>query len=229
MITSIALDDEPLALKAIEKLCRSVDFISLERTFTEPGEAMKYLEKYPVDLLFLDIKMPSVSGLNFYKAVKQNTMVIFTTAFSEFAVVSYELNAIDYLLKPISLNRFKQATEKASGYYTYIQSKTLGDPYTLYLRSNYSLVKICIDDILYIEGIGDYAKVFLKNKEMIISRISMKSMMEKLPGDRFIRVHRSFIVAFDNISSVRKKMICLDGIEIPLGNTYEAEFFGKYS
>jgi DNA-binding LytR/AlgR family response regulator len=229
MITAIALDDEPLALKAIEKLCETVDFISLEKTFTEPGEAMKHLRKYPTDLLFLDIKMPSISGLNFYKSVHQNTMVIFTTAFSEYAADSYELNAIDYLLKPISSKRFNQAVEKANGFYKYIRNKSHEQQNHIYLRSNYSLVKIPIYEILYIEGISDYVKVYSKNQKMAMARMSMKAMLDKLPTNDFMRVHRSFIIPFRNITSVRNKTILLSDIEVPIGNTYEEDFFKRYS
>ncbi len=229
MIKAIALDDEPLALMAIEKLCETVDFISLEKTFTEPAEAMKHLRKYPTDLLFLDIKMPSVSGLHFYKAVQQNTMVIFTTALSEYAAASYELNAIDYLLKPISPKRFKQASEKVNDYFKYIRNKNHEQENHIYLRSNYSLVKIPVGDILYIEGISDYIKVFSKNQKMIMARMSMKAILDKLPTNDFIRVHRSFIIPFRNITSVRNKTIFLADIEIPIGNTYEEEFFKHYS
>ncbi len=228
MITAIAIDDEPLALIAIEKLCETVNFISLEKTFTEPNEAMKYLRKFPTDLLFLDIKMPSISGLNFYKTVQQNSMVIFTTAFSQYAVESYELNAIDYLLKPIAPNRFKQAAEKANEYFKFIHNKNHEQQNHIYLRSNYSLVKIPVADILYIEGISDYVKVYTKNQKMTMARISMKVMLDKLPANDFIRVHRSFIIPFHNITSVRNKVIYLSAIEIPLGNTYEQEFFKIY-
>jgi len=229
MISAIALDDEPLALKAIEKLCEAVDYISLVKTFTEPNEAMKHLSKFPIDLLFLDIKMPSISGLNFYKTVQQNTMVIFTTAFSEYAADSYELNAIDYLLKPISPIRFKQASEKANNFFKYIRNKNQEQQNHVYLRSNYSLVKIPVADIIYIEGISDYIKVFSKNQKMIMTRMSMKAILNKLPINDFVRVHRSFIIPFRNITSVRNKTIFLADIEIPIGNTYEENFFKQYS
>jgi len=229
MITAIALDDEPLALKAIEKLCESIDFISLEKTFTEPSEAMKHLRKFPTDLLFLDIKMPSISGLNFYKSVQQNTMVIFTTAYSEYAAASYELNAIDYLLKPISLSRFKQATDRANDFFNYIKNKNQEQENHIFIRSNYSLVKIAVSDILYIEGISDYVKIFINNQKMVMARMSMKAMLEKLPENDFIRVHRSFIIPFNNITAVRNKTIFLTEIKVPIGNTYEKEFFKRYS
>lgn len=173
--------------------------------------------------------MPSISGLNFYKAVQQNTMVIFTTAYSEFAADSYELNAIDYLLKPISPKRFKQAAEKAGDFYKYIRNKHHEQQNHIYFRSNYSLVKMLMSDILYIEGISDYVKVYSKNQKMLMSRMSMKVMLEKLPNKDFIRVHRSFIVPFRNITSVRNKTIFLSNIEIPIGNTYEEDFFKRYS
>ncbi|MBI3234787.1 MAG: response regulator transcription factor [Bacteroidetes bacterium] len=229
MIKAIALDDEPLALLAIEKLCETVDSISLERTFTEPSEVMKYLLKFPVDLLFLDIKMPSVSGLTFYKAIRQDTMVIFTTAYSEYAVDSYELNAIDYLLKPISLSRFKQATEKAIDFHRYIRNKNHEQQNYIYIRSNYSLVKLHLSEIIYIEGLSDYVKIYSKNQKVIMSRMSMKTMLDKLPSDDFVRVHRSFIVPFANITNVRNRTIFLNEIEVPIGNTYEKEFFKLYS
>lgn len=229
MIKAIALDDEPQALKAIEKLCEIVDYISLEKTFTEPSEAMKHLRKFPTDLLFLDIKMPSISGLNFRKSIQQDLMAIFTTAFSEYAVESYELNAIDYLLKPISTKRFSQACEKANDYYKHLRNKKDDQQNHIYIRSNYSLVKIPIEHILYIEGISDYVKIHSKHTKMIMARMSMKAMFDKLPNDIFIRVHRSFIIPFQNITSVRNRTIYLNEIEIPLGNTYEDEFYKRYS
>jgi len=229
MIKAIALDDEPLALLAIEKLCESVDFISLERTFTEPSEVTKYLLNFPVDLLFLDIKMPSVSGLAFYKAIKQDTMVIFTTAYSEYAADSYELNAIDYLLKPISLSRFKQATEKAIDFHKYIRNKNHEQQNHIYIRSNYSLVKLHLSEIIYIEGLSDYVKIYTKNQKVIMARMSMKTMLDKLPVNDFVRVHRSFIVPFNNITNVRNRTIFLNEIQVPIGNTYEKEFFKRYS
>jgi len=117
MITAIAIDDEPLALKVIDSHCEKTDFINLQKTFTHPTEALHYLRKYSVDLLFVDIQMPSMNGISLVKAIRKNTMIIFTTAFSEYAVVSYELNAIDYLLKPINFKRFSQAVNKANEYY----------------------------------------------------------------------------------------------------------------
>ena len=134
MINAIAIDDEPLALKVIISHCEKIDFVDLQKTFTHPTEALKYLRKYPVDLLFVDIQMPSINGINLVKAIQHNTMIIFTTAFSEYAVVSYELNAIDYLLKPINFKRFTQAVNKANEYYNYFNKQNHSEDKYIFIR-----------------------------------------------------------------------------------------------
>jgi DNA-binding LytR/AlgR family response regulator len=222
MIKAIAIDDEPLALKVIEHFCREVDFIELEKTFTKPNEALSHLQKFPVDLLFLDINMPSLNGIELYKALQQNTMVIFTTAYSEYAVESYALNAIDYLLKPFTQERFNQALAKANEYYQYINKQNITN--YLFIRADYSLVKINIADILYIEGLDDYVKIHLHQQKIIVARITMKSMLEKLPATEFFRVHRSYIIPLNRVEQVRNKTIKIGEVEIPIGNSYEQDF-----
>jgi DNA-binding LytR/AlgR family response regulator len=222
MIKAIAIDDEPLALKVIEHFCREVDFIELEKIFTKPNEALNHLQKFPVDLLFLDINMPSLNGIELYKALQQNTMVIFTTAYSEYAVESYELNAIDYLLKPFTQERFNQAVAKANEYYQYINKQNTSN--YLFIRADYSLVKINIADILYIEGLDDYVKIHLHQQKTIVARITMKNMLEKLPATEFFRVHRSYIIPLNRVEQVRNKMIKIGEVEIPIGNSYEQDF-----
>ena len=154
MIKAIAIDDEPPALKVIENFCSKTADILLEKTFTMPAEALKYLRKFPVDLLFLDIQMPSVNGIDFYKAVKQDTMVIFTTAFSEYAVEGFNLSAVDYLLKPFTFARFQLAVAKAAEYNNYKKQGNNETPKYLFIRADYSLLKIALTDIVYIEGPG---------------------------------------------------------------------------
>ena len=161
MINAIAIDDEPLALKVIISHCEKIDFVDLQKTFTHPTEALKYLRKYPVDLLFVDIQMPSINGINLVKAIQQNTMIIFTTAFSEYAVVSYELNAIDYLLKPINFSRFSKALDKANDFFKYINEQNCTEGKYIFIRADYSLAKIPLADILFIEGLADYLKIFI--------------------------------------------------------------------
>ena len=228
MITAIAIDDEPLALKVITSHCEKIDFIHLQKIFTHPTEALHYLRKYPVDLLFVDIQMPSMNGINLVKAIQQNTMIIFTTAFSEYAVVSYELNAIDYLLKPINFKRFSQAVNKANEYYNYINKQNHSENKHIFIRADYSLVKISIADILYIEGQADYLKIFIRDRKTVVARMTMNEMVEKLPVKDFIRVHRSFILPFNRIESVRSNFITLPETEIPIGKTYIKDFNSRY-
>lgn len=224
---AIAIDDEIPALKTIERFCAKVDFISLQKTFNQPNEALKYLRKFPVDLLFLDINMPSLSGIDFYKAIEQETMVIFTTAYSEYAVEGFNLNAVDYLLKPYSYERFLQAVNKANDYFLY-QRQSDNSQY-LFIRADYSLIKIDIADILFIEGLDDYLKIHLAGQKPLVARMTMKTMQEKLPAKDFIRVHRSYIIAINRIINVRNKTIALENdINIPIGSSYEADFFNLF-
>ena len=228
MLTAIALDDEPPALKVIENFCSKVDFVHLKKTFTKPREAMSYLRKFPVDLLFLDIQMPSFSGIEFFKSLKQKTMVIFTTAHSEYAAEGFDLSAIDYLLKPYTFKRFKKAVDKAHEYYSFSQQTSLAQPQDIYVRADYRLIKIEVKDILFIEGQDDYLRIHLENNPNVVARMTLKAMEGKLPGSSFIRVHRSFIVSFDRIESVRNKTLFLSGNEIPIGRSYEKIFFEKF-
>jgi DNA-binding LytR/AlgR family response regulator len=223
MISVIAIDDEPLALELIQSFCKRIDTIKLERTFTQVNEAQKYLKRFPVDLLLLDINMPSLSGIEFYKQVQQDTMVIFTTAHTEHAIEGFNLNAIDYILKPYSFDRFEQAIRKAVDYYSFIHQKTETVIKFIYIKADYSLIKVTLDEILYIEAFADYLKIYFQNRKTITARLTMKSMMEKLPTSKFVRVHRSFILPIDRILSVRNKTITIEGREIPVGSSYEED------
>jgi len=229
MINAIAIDDEPLALTIIESLCAKSESINLQKTFTQPSEALKYLRKFPADLIFCDIQMPAMTGISLVKSLQQNTMVIFTTAFSEYAAVSYELNAIDYLLKPINQKRFSQAIAKAREYFDYIHKKDGNADKSIFIRADFSLVKIPLADILYIEGLADYLKIYIKDRKTIVARMAMKDMMEKLSAADFIRVHRSFILPFSKIEAVRGTTIYIGDATFPIGKTYADEFFSRYA
>lgn len=229
MINAIAIDDEPLALTVIQSLCDKSDNVNLQKTFTQPNEALKHLRKFPVDLIFCDIQMPAMTGINLVKSLQQKTMVIFTTAFSEYAAVSYELNAIDYLLKPINKKRFTQAITKAAEYLDYINRKDQSADKNIFVRADFSLVKIPLADILYIEGFADYLKIYIKDRKTIVARMPMKDMVEKLPAADFIRVHRSFILPFSQIEAVRGTTIFIGESAFPIGRTYADEFFNRYS
>lgn len=223
MIKAIALDDEPLALEILQNLCIDIEYVDLKKTFTKSEEAFKYLRKFPVDLLFLDINMPSISGLDFYKKLPHKTMVIFTTAYSEYAVEGFTLNATDYLLKPISLSRFQQAMEKAFQQWK-TQNKNSEQQY-LFIRADYSLIKILFSDILYIEGLDDYLKIHIQNQKTIVARMTLKAILQKLPVPEFIRVHRSFIIPISKIEKIRNKIIHIGQTEIPISSSYETTFY----
>jgi len=227
MIKAIALDDEPLALEILQNLCSDIEYVDLQKTFTKSEEAFKYLRKYPVDLLFLDIDMPSISGLDFYKKLPHKTMVIFTTAYSEYAVEGFTLKATDYLLKPISFSRFQQAVEKAFQQWK-TQNQNSEQQY-LFIRADYSLMKILFSDILYIEGLDDYLKIHIQNQKTVVTRMTLKLILQKLPANEFIRVHRSFIVSISKIDKIRNKIIYINDKEIPVSASYETEFFALFN
>ena len=226
MIKAIAIDDEPLALSVIETFCAELDYIDLQKTFTQPNEALKYLKKFPVDLLFLDIHMPALTGIDFYKSIEQKTMVIFCTAHGQYAVEGFNLNALDYLLKPFTFERFKQATDKARDYFA---SNNNQKTQHIFVRADYSLQKIMLDDITCIEALDDYLKIYINQQKTIVARMTMKAMLEKLPKTDFLRVHRSFIVPIKKVESLRNKTLQLGDKKIPVGNSYEEEVLKHFS
>lgn len=221
MLTCIALDDEPLALEIIKAHCNQLPFIDLLHTFTQASKAANYLQQFPVDLIFLDIQMPDINGINFYKNIQQDIMVIFTTAFSEYAVDGFQVAAVDYLLKPVKFERFQSACEKANDYAGFLKSSYSKQENVLLVRSKYALVKIHLADILYLETMEDYIKIHSKNRASILTKMSMKKMLEKLPPNDFKRVHRSYTVNQLAITSVRGKNIFIGDIVIPIGKTFE--------
>ena len=227
MIHAIALDDEPPALDILQLYCDKLGSISLDKVFSNTDEAYKYLEKFPVDVLFLDINMPSVSGIEFYKMLPHKVLVIFTTSYSEYAVESYNLNAVDYLLKPFSFSRFEQAVKKAEDLSRSQLLKTSELPF-LMLRADYSLVKIVLSEILFIEGLDNYLKIHLDNQNPVVIRMTLKALLEKLPDNDFIRVHRSFIIPLNKVAAVRNKIITIGTEEIPLGSSYEETFMARF-
>lgn len=229
MIHAIAIDDEPPALTVIQSLCAKTEGILLQKTFTHPSEALKYLSANPADLIFCDIHMPAMTGINLVKSLPHNAMVIFTTAFSEYAAVSYELNAIDYLLKPINQKRFTQAVVKAQEYADYMSRKEQHTAQHIFVRADFSMVKIPLADILYIEGLADYLKIHIRDRKTVIARMPMKYMIDKLPAADFIRVHRSFILPFRKIEAVRGTNVFIGDKTFPIGKTYTAAFFSRYS
>lgn len=233
MIRAIALDDERPALEIMDAFCSQLDTVDLQQTFTRTADARRYLQEHPVDLLLTDINMPAESGIAFYKSISplvqdRQLMVIFTTAYSEYAVESYELQAVDYLLKPFTLSRFRQAIQKAADQQALrlkAEAPATLAPTYLTFRVDYGLAKIDTADILFVEGLDNYLKIHLVNQKPLVVRLTMKAMAEKLPASAFVRVHRSFIVPLNRIEFVRNKLITIGDEEIPLGSSYERDFF----
>jgi DNA-binding LytR/AlgR family response regulator len=226
MIKAIAVDDEPPALEILENYCRRTEKVELMKVFTSTSRALEYLEQFSADLIFLDINMPSISGVEFARRIPQQSMVIFTTSYTEYAVESYSLNAVDYLLKPYTFARFQQAIEKAEAVQRFQQNER---QQYLILRVDYSLIRIALPDILFIEGLDNYLKVHVRNQSPIVVRMTMKALQEKLPDNEFVRVHRSYIVAIGKISSIRNKMIFIGEEEIPLGTSHEKAFYALFN
>ena len=228
MIKAIAIDDEPLALDVITTFTSNLDFIELKRIFTQGSSAIRYLKQFPVDLIFLDIQMPDMDGISLYESINQDIMVIFTTAYSEYAVKGFELNAIDYLLKPMNKKRFEKACLKALEYYDFKKEKIPIKNKFIYVRSEYSLIKISISNILFFETMDDYIKIHKVDGKPILTLMSMKKFIQMLPEDKFIRIHRSYTVPLDKIDSVRSKTIIIEDFKLPIGATYQKQFFDIY-
>ena len=228
MIKAVAIDDEPIAIKVIESFCSDLDIIELEKTFNNPKDGLKHLNKFPADLLFLDIDMPFINGIDLYKQLKQDTMVIFITSRADYAVEGFNLSAVDYLVKPFTFDRFQQAVKKASDLLNFQkQNENAVDTKNLFIRADFSLVKVAISDIIYIEGLDDYLKIHLQNQKPLVARMTMKAMLEKLPAKDFVRIHRSFIVAIDKIERIKAKMLVVAGKELPMGQSYEQDAMKK--
>lgn len=220
MIKAIAIDDEPLALKVIESFCKERREIEIIRSFTKPHEALDFLKENNIDLLFLDINMPSLSGMEIAKMVK-GKMIVFTTAYSEYAVEGFDVNAVDYLLKPFTKERFNQAIDKVKQFSSITNSESKS---CFYIKADYALHCVEHNDVLYIEGLDDYIKIHLQSRKPIVARCTMKGILELLPSNKFIRVHRSFIVPLARIKSVKNKLVALPETEIPIGSSYESAF-----
>jgi len=218
---AIAIDDEPIALDVVKSLASKVPFITLQAVFTNAFEAIAYLQQNQVDLIFLDIKMPDISGIDFLNSLRHPPLVIFTTAYAEHAVKGFELNALDYLLKPFSLSRFLKACNKAEELYSLRkQSTTSTEPLHLFIKDGYEQIKVAIDDITYIEAAGNYTQINLQNNSSLSTRMPIGEMLNLLPAKKFIRTHRAFIVAKNRITKFDRVQIWIGTQLIPIGPTY---------
>jgi DNA-binding LytR/AlgR family response regulator len=229
----IIIDDEPLAQQIIEDYVGMIPFLKLEKKCNSVFDALEVLQKTRIDLIFLDIHLPNVSGIEFISSLENRPLFIFTTAYSEHALEAFDLSAVDYLLKPISFTRFLKATNKAYHLYSTNQNNRReehaevpeADQEYILVKSDYQSVKIKLSQILYIEGLKDYVKIYLQHEaKPVITLNSLKRMSENLPDGHFLRVHKSFIVNTNKIKSVTKNRIIIHDRWIPVGDSYKSDF-----
>ena len=232
-LTCWIIDDEPLAIELLESYLAKTPLLKLTGSYSSAIEAMQDAATKSVDIIFLDIQMPEITGMEFARFVNENTRIIFTTAFSEYALEGYRVDALDYLLKPISYSKFLEATKKAVKWFEMKETANSKDATPsigqeeeqIFVKADHKLIRILFKDILYIEGWKDYVKIHLKDKpHPILSLMSIKGLEESLPSSRFIRIHRSFIIHKNKIDSISKNRVTIGNKELPIGESYKQEF-----
>jgi len=216
----ILVDDEKPALELLEDNVKQVPFLNLIATCRNPLQVANLLEKNAIDLIFLDIHMPSINGLELLKTIKNPPMVILVTAYEEYAIDGFNLDVVDYLVKPTPFNRFLKAVNKAHELYLSKQKRVLPENDYVFVNANYSLIKVKIQDIAFIEGLKDYVRIHLTTGKPIITRLGLKGLEERLGANKFIRIHKSYIISLDKIESIQKNQLVVAGSEIPVGNGY---------
>ncbi len=218
MIRCLAVDDEKLVLDLLADNIGQVPYLQLVKACKNPMEAIEILQQEKIDLIFLDIQMPKLSGLQFIQTMQQPPMIILITAYEKYALESYNLNVVDYLLKPVSFERFLKACNKAKELFDLKNEKTVirseQSPEHIFVNVEYTLVKILFADILFIEGLKDYMKIHLSSSKPVLTKMSLKGMEEKLPAGKFIRVHKSYIVATDKITVIKRDLLYVGNNEI---------------
>lgn len=227
-LKTIAIDDEPLALRLVSDYVSKTPFLELVDSFDNPLDAIDFLSKQSVDLIFVDIQMPDLTGIEFARSLESAPKIVFTTAYEKYAIEGFKLNAIDYLLKPFSYEEFLKAAGKARKQ-TELEANVLpsieANSQFLFLKSEYKIRRINFNDILYIEGLKDYIKVYISGDDKpVLSLNSIKSLEQKLPEDKFMRVHRSFIVNLDKIDTIERSRIIFGKIYIPVSDQYKDKF-----
>ncbi|MBX7127288.1 MAG: LytTR family DNA-binding domain-containing protein [Cyclobacteriaceae bacterium] len=223
----LIIDDEPLARDLIEDNVRQVPFLKLVAKCAHPMEAMDIFATGQVDLIFLDIQMPGVNGVQFLQSLSRPVLSIFITAYEKFALEGYNLDVVDYLLKPVPFDRFLKAVNKAHELYN-LRHQRIGDPIPdfVFVHADYNLVKVNFSEVVMVEGLKDYVKIFLTTSPRpVITRMSMKAVEDVLPSGKFVRVHKSFVIALDKVISVRKGKIRIGVHEVPLGDSYADKFY----
>ncbi|QUB91518.1 LytR/AlgR family response regulator transcription factor [Prevotella denticola] len=222
-LNCIIIDDEPLAAELLASYARKTLFLNLIGVFNSTVEGIKVIRENRVDLIFLDIQMPELSGLEFAKILPKETKIIFTTAFSQYAVDGYKANAVDYLMKPVSYDDFLAGANRALEWFRSVrQSENASDDRFIFVKSEYKLVKIMFDDILYIEGLKDYVKIYLTDgRDPVMSLMNMKKIEESLPKPEFMRIHRSYIVHMRKIEGIDRFRVVIGNAILPISDSYK--------
>ena len=232
IIKCAIVDDEPLAVNLLASYVEKIPFLELCGKYTNATDALQGIGETPVDLLFLDIQMPELNGLELSRMVPETTRIVFTTAFNQYAIDGFRVNALDYLLKPISYAEFMEACNKALQWFQLVQqneqqpaTRAEEEPTSIFVKSEYKLLQINLDDIRYIEGLKDYVKIYTEQlSHPILSLMNMKAIEQMLPASRFIRVHRSFIVQKSKIREIERNRIVFGDVYIPIGDSYKQAF-----
>lgn len=228
----IIIDDEPLARQGIEMLVKQIPELILLGSFGDTDIATEFMLGNSIDLLFLDIQMPEVNGIEFAKKLSDDTLIIFTTAYSNYALDSYEVDAVDYLVKPISIGRFKKAVEKAQSYHDLLKLRNDNyqinsiDAESIFVKSGHKFFNVSINDILYIEGLKDYVVLHMEEQKIVVN-ITMKSILSQMPDQTFIQVNKSYIINIKQIDSFDSNDVVIKGHEISIGSSYRSSFFEK--
>lgn len=217
----VAIDDEPLALELLQNYITRFPQLKLVHTFDDAISAVELLRNTKIDLLFIDINMPDITGIDLVRSLHEKPLIIFTTAHKQFAIEGFELDAVDYLLKPINIDRFTRAVHKAIDYYKYKSTPVQDDNDSIFVHSEYKLVKIQLNEIEYIESLEDYIKIHIAGSRPVLTLMSMKKVLEKLPVDKFQRIHRSYIVSVAKVRSIQNRKVQLTaGVELPISDSY---------
>lgn len=234
-IKVIIIDDEPLAIEVLKKFTDTIEYLHIEGTFTNPLDAIKFLSENKIDLVFLDIEMPIINGVDLVDSLNYKPNIIFTTAFPQYAVEGFNLDAIDYLLKPISYKRFLRAVNKIVAIPNALEENvnvnkvgaSNNENKFIFVKSDYENLKVNIHEIKFIEGLKDYLKINLSNDKFVLTLSNFASILDKIDSFDFVRVHNSYIVNINHIKSIQKNRILIGDKRIPISETYKKDFFDK--
>ena len=225
MMNCVIIDDEPLAVKLLEGYVEKTHILKLSMSFTDPIKAIHFLEQKEVDLIFLDVQMPQLSGVQFMKIINGKYPIILTTAYEDYAIDGYNFDAVDYLVKPISYERFYQSIQKAQRRSIKAQPKSQIESDQIFVKSEHKTIKIDLNEIQYLEGLSDYVAIHLAGGKRVLTLDTLKNFETLLPNDKFRRIHKSYLINLTKIDFIERQRIVITGKHIPIGATYQKSFW----